>query len=223
MNLVIVYEDEDIAVIDKPAGLVVHPAAGHADGTLVNGLMHQLTGLSGIGGELRPGIVHRLDRETSGLLIVAKNDAAHVQLASMFAAHQIKKVYNAIISGIPTKPDGEIDAPIGRHRSDRKKMTVISTGKSAVTFYKIEEKLRRSAFLSVNLISGRTHQIRVHMKYIRHPILGDTIYGDGEKSAERLMLHARFLDFAHPISGKQISLESPLPEEITSKLNSLRR
>jgi 23S rRNA pseudouridine1911/1915/1917 synthase len=223
LNLVFVYEDDDIAVVDKPAGLVVHPAAGHADGTLVNGLLHQLAGLSGIGGTLRPGIVHRLDRDTSGLLIVAKNDAAHNELARMFAAHQIRKTYNAVVSGIPKERDGKIDAPVGRHPTDRKRMAVIQSGKQAVTFYKVEEELNRAAFLSVNIITGRTHQIRVHMKHIGHPILGDVIYGDGEKSAKRLMLHARFLEFAHPISGKQIALESALTEEITCKLISLRR
>ena len=229
MSLHILYEDNDIAVIDKPAGLVTHPSAGHSTDTLVNGLLHQMQGLSGIGGALRPGIVHRLDKDTSGLLIVAKNDASHAALSAMFANHEIKKTYIAVVRGKFQNQSGTVDMPIGRHPTDRKKMAVISNGnnvnnkgRNAVTQYAVMEEFRSASVLSVNLITGRTHQIRVHMSKIGHPVLGDAIYGDGIKSAPRLMLHAAKLTFMHPITKTPISLESELPEEFASQIRALR-
>lgn len=210
--LTIVYEDAHIAVIDKPAGLVVHPSAGHESGTLVNGLLARLGELSGIGGEARPGIVHRLDKDTSGLMMVAKNDAAHARLCGMLAAREIHKTYATVIQGAFAGSEGRIDAPIGRSPADRKKMAVTPGGKSAVTLWRLRQPLRGASLLDVDIITGRTHQIRVHMASKGHPILGDVIYGSGAKSAPRLMLHARRLEFAHPATGETMAFEAEPPE-----------
>ena len=187
MSLTILYEDDDIACIVKPCGLVVHPAAGHAQGTLVHGLLAQLEGLSGIGGSQRPGIVHRLDKDTSGLMLIAKHDTAHIRLTKMLADRAIQKTYLAVAQGHFKDSEGLIDGPIGRHPKNRKKMAVLPLARPAQSKYRVRSHLRNAAYLEVDLITGRTHQIRVHMAWVGHPLLGDSLYGD-PKSKSRLML-----------------------------------
>ncbi|MDA0369588.1 MAG: RluA family pseudouridine synthase [Proteobacteria bacterium] len=218
MDLVVVYEDADVIVIDKPAGLVVHPAAGNADRTLVNALIaHCGLSLSGIGGVRRPGIVHRLDKDTSGLLIAAKNDAAHAGLAVQFADHSIKRVYRAIVWGMPTPPEGEIAGAIGRSTRNRKKMAVVGEGrgKSALTRFRTVRRFgRTAALIECRLETGRTHQIRVHLSHIGHPVVGDTVYGRAHRPKppmERQALHAGVLGFSHPITKKWLEFESEPP------------
>jgi 23S rRNA pseudouridine1911/1915/1917 synthase len=222
MRLTIVYEDDDIAAVDKPAGLVVHPSCGHEHGTLVNGLLAQLGGLSGIGGAARPGIVHRLDKDTSGLLLIAKNDRAHVRLSEMLALHTVRKTYLAAIQGAFAEPSGRIDAPVGRHQTDRKKMAVTQNGKPSTTLWRLREPLKGASLLEVDLITGRTHQIRVHMSANGHPILGDTIYGLGAKTASRLMLHSWKVSLLHPITEEPLSLEVQLPSAFEKIINGLK-
>ncbi len=221
----IIYEDEHIAVIEKPYGIVVHPAPGHKTNTLVHGLLKRLKGLSGIGGKLRPGIVHRLDKDTSGIMIVAKNDQAHQRLTQSFKNREISKTYAAIVYKVPEKTRGTISAPIGRHPVHRKKMTVLKNGREATTQYEVIEKFRKAALLHLKPITGRTHQLRVHMSYIGHPILGDPIYG-GQKpdvpKAPRLMLHAFKLELLHPITGKPLNFEVPMPPEFIEYIKLLR-
>ena len=215
LPLVILWEDESMAVIDKPCGMVVHPAAGNESGTLVNALLYHLHDLSGIGGEQRPGIVHRLDKDTSGVLVVAKNDAAHMNLARQFQARTMEKHYAAIVSGTMKSESGRIDAPIGRHPENRKKMAVRADGRSAVTEWQLAEALRGCSFLDVHILTGRTHQIRVHMASVGHPVLGDPIYGQqgkGTLRAPRLMLHAERISLDHPRTGERMTFVSPLPE-----------
>ena len=218
--LEVVYEDADVIVVNKPVGMVVHPAPGHPDGTLVNALLHHCAGsLSGIGGQLRPGIVHRIDRDTSGLIIAAKNDAAHACLAAQLADHTLARTYECLSVGNFKEDSGTVDAPIGRHRTDRKKMAVVPDGRRAVTHWEVITHLR------CRLETGRTHQIRVHLAYIGHPILGDTVYG-AKKPVPGLTgqcLHATALEFIHPATGKKISLTCPLPEEFTRMLEKLQR
>lgn len=227
MQLDIVYEDEDVAVVNKPKGLVVHPAAGHQDDTLVNGLLYAMgESLSGINGELRPGIVHRIDKDTSGLLAIAKNDLAHAVLASQLKDHTMARTYEAIVCGNLKEDSGTVDAPIGRHPTDRKKMCVTQrNSKPAVTHWEVVKRYRGYTHIRCRLETGRTHQIRVHLAYIGHPILGDTVYG-AKKPVPGLTgqcLHATALEFIHPATGKKISLTCPLPEEFTRMLEKLQR
>lgn len=216
----VIYEDEDIAVINKQAGLVVHPAQGHSSGTLVNGILYHIKNLSGINGEYRPGIVHRLDKDTSGLIMVAKNDKAHLELSRMFQDKEIKKTYLAILKGKVSKDKGRIVTQIGRDKKDRKKMAVlegIGEGKSAITNYKVIEKNEKFTFVEVNIETGRTHQIRVHMKYLGYPILGDSVYGRGD-SEKRQMLHAYKLEFLHPIKKIKMEFVGELPEDFSKAM-----
>ncbi len=218
--LQIVYEDEDVIVVDKPAGLVVHPAAGVASGTLVNALLHHCDRLSGVGGVRRPGIVHRLDRGTSGLLVVAKNDLAHRGLARQFKAHTTEREYLALVRGRPGAQRGSVDAAIGRHPTDRKRFsTRVRSGRAAVTHWAVERRLRDLTLLRVRLETGRTHQIRVHLASIGLPVVGDPLYGGGKKVAremglERQALHAASLGFDHPRSGERLRFSSGLPEDL---------
>ncbi len=209
----VLYEDDALAVVVKPHGMVVHPAAGNPDGTLVNALLHRLSNLSGIGGEKRPGIVHRLDKDTSGLLLVAKNDTAHVALSRALAERRIDKHYFALVAGGFMEEAGEINAPLARSPHDRKKMAVVPGGREAVTQWQVVRRDRDRTLLLIHLITGRTHQIRVHMASIGHPVLGDPIYGgQTAKKAPRLMLHAAAIDFDHPVSGRRMTFIAP-PEQ----------
>ena len=223
----IVYEDEDVLVINKPKGLVVHPAAGHQEDTLVNGLLFSKAGeLSGINGELRPGIVHRIDKDTSGLLAVAKNDLAHVMLASQLKDHTMARTYDAIVCGNLKEDSGTVDAPIGRHPSDRKKMCVIArNSKEAVTHWEVVKRYRGYTHIRCKLETGRTHQIRVHMAHIGHPILGDTVYGrkKPELGQDSQCLHAGALCFRHPRDGRPVMVFAPLPEYFQAVLTKLER
>ena len=228
MHLDIVYEDEDVVVINKPKGLVVHPAAGHQDDTLVNGLLYVMGDkLSGINGELRPGIVHRIDKDTSGLLAVAKNDFAHTVLASQLKDHSMARTYEAIVCGSFREDSGTVDAPIGRHPTDRKRMCVTQrNSKNAVTHWEVVARYRGYTHVRCRLETGRTHQIRVHMAHIGHPILGDTVYGrkKPELGQDSQCLHAGALCFIHPRTGMPVMVFAPLPkyfEEVLCKLQKL--
>lgn len=221
--LEIVYEDNDLLVVNKPKGMVVHPAAGHFSGTLVNALMHHCgESLSGINGEIRPGIVHRIDKDTSGLLIVAKNDFAHRGLAEQIKVHSFTREYEAVVTG-SIKEDGTVNAPIGRSKADRKKMCVTNeNSKEAVTHYHILGNLSGYTHLRLRLETGRTHQIRVHMAYIGHPVAGDEVYGNGKpKWLCGQCLHARKIGFIHPVSGEYMEFESELPEYFVNFLKSI--
>jgi len=227
----IVYEDEHIVVVNKPSGMVVHPAAGNESGTLVNALLYHCgSSLSGINGVIRPGIVHRIDKDTSGLLVVAKNDDAHLFLSSLLKDHGIKRTYYAVIIGHMKEQSGTIDAPIARHPQDRKKMAVVAGGREAITHYEVIEEFNGYSLLRLNLETGRTHQIRVHLSYKGHPIVGDTVYGGGNTPFERAnksllngqMLHARELSFPHPVSRETVSFECDLPSNFTELLSRLR-
>ncbi len=232
MELVILYEDPDLIVIDKPAGLVVHPAAGHASGTLVNGLLHHCKDLSGIGGELRPGIVHRLDKDTSGVLVVAKSAPAHVALAQAFADKTLEREYVAVVAPPLRAPRGSFNTWFGRHPKDRKKFSsTVKGGKRAVTHYEVEERFGRLAEkVKVRLETGRTHQIRVHFADAGHAVVGDPLYGrtlpeplrEWAKELGRQALHARLLAFTHPISGKELSFTAEPPEDFALLLERLR-
>ena len=223
----IVYEDKDLLVINKPKGLVVHPAAGHWSGTLVNALLyHCRDSLSGINGELRPGIVHRIDKDTSGLLIVAKNDFAHQALAAQLQDHTLARTYVCLVVGGVREDSGVIDAPIGRHPTDRKKMAVTEkNSRHAVTHWRVLERFPGYTLLECRLETGRTHQIRVHMAYRNHPIVGDTVYGrpKPELGQDSQCLHARALTFRHPRTGETVTLTCPLPDYFTRLLEALRR
>ena len=221
----IIYEDDDILIVNKPKGMVVHPAAGHYENTLVNALMyHCQDHLSGINGVLRPGIVHRIDMDTTGSLVVCKNDLAHQSLASQLKDHSITRKYHAIVHGI-LKKDGTVDAPIGRHPTDRKKMSITTkNGKRAVTHYRILKNYRDYTYIECELETGRTHQIRVHMSSIHHPILGDTVYGPAKcpyKNLQGQTLHAKTLGFTHPRTGKYVEFDAPLPEYFEHLLETL--
>ena len=211
--LTILYEDTDLAVVVKPCGMVVHPAAGNEDGTLVNALLHHLDSLGGIGGELRPGIVHRLDKDTSGLLLVAKNDASQLALSEQLSARTMEKHYRALVEGGVREDSGRIEAAIARSKKDRKKMAVDEDGREAITEWTVLQRGRGVTLLDVHILTGRTHQIRVHMKHIGHPVCGDPIYG-GPKGAKvpRLMLHAYSLSFTHPTTGERLTFTAELPE-----------
>ena len=221
IKLDIVYQDGDIAIINKYSGMVVHPAHGHYSGTLVNAILFQIKYLSGINGEMRPGIVHRLDKDTSGLIIVAKNDKAHTKLTEMFKNKEIKKTYLAIVKGKVSKETGRIETNIGRDEKDRKKMSVSrdeKKGKLAITTYKVIDSNERYSLLDVNIETGRTHQIRVHMKHIGYPILGDIVYGRPDNKIMRQMLHAYKLEFKHPITSEEMVLEAQLPKDFVEAL-----
>lgn len=215
----IIYEDNDILVVNKQKGLVVHPANGNPDGTLVNAIMaHCKDSLSGIGGELRPGIVHRLDKDTSGLLIIAKNDKAHIQVSEQIKNREVKKTYIALVRGTIAEDEATINMPIGRSTKDRKKMAVTKNGKEAVTHFKVLNRYTTNkgnyTLLEIKIDTGRTHQIRVHMAEIGHPVIGDSVYSNGknEFGVEGQCLHAKRLEFVHPITGKEMKLEAPLPK-----------
>ena len=221
----VVYEDDDVIVVNKPTGLVVHPAPGHPDGTLVNALLHHCgDSLSGIGGEKRPGIVHRIDRDTSGLIIAAKNDAAHLALSAQLKDHSLSRTYECLVTGNMKQDSGTVDAPIGRSSADRKKMAVVPTGRRAVTHWEVVARYPGVTHLRCRLETGRTHQIRVHMAHIGHPILGDTVYG-AKKPVPGLTgqcLHATGLRFVHPRTGEPVELHCPLPPEFTAMLQKLQ-
>lgn len=224
--LQILYQDEDVVVIDKPCGMVVHPAAGNDDGTLVNALLFHVHDLSGIGGELRPGIVHRLDKDTSGVILVAKNDRAHVALSEQFKSRAIEKHYLAVVYGRFTDENGVIDAPIARHPYDRKRMSIVSGGKPSRTEWTVIEHMPIATLLDVHLLTGRTHQIRVHMKSVGHPLLGDTIYAPNLRlpvHVPRLMLHAKCIAFDHPSTGERMFFEAPMPFDFLCVLEKLKR
>ena len=219
----VVFEDEDVIVVNKPVGLVVHPAPGHPDGTLVNALLHHCGGsLSGINGVIRPGIVHRIDRDTSGLLIAAKNDTAHLALADQLKDHSLYREYEAVAVGGFKEDTGTVDLPIARHQTDRKRMAVNHmTGKRAVTHWTVLERFSGYTHLQCRLETGRTHQIRVHLAHLGHPVLGDPVYGGVRKGFPELAgqcLHARRLSFLHPRTGERITVESPLPDYFTATL-----
>lgn len=220
----IIYEDSDIIVINKPKGMVVHPANGNPDGTLVNAILSICkNSLSGIGGELRPGIVHRLDKDTSGLIIVAKNDKAHINMSEQIKERNVKKTYIALVRGNVPEEEATINMPIGRSTKDRKKMAVTKNGKQAITHFKVLKRYSKYTLLEIKIETGRTHQIRVHMAEIGYPVVGDTVYSNGknEFGIEGQMLHAYKLEFMHPITNKHMELTAPLPqyfEEILKKL-----
>ena len=229
----VLFEDDFLLVLNKPPGLVVHPAAGHEDHTLVNALLHHCAGqLSGIGGVARPGIVHRLDKETSGCMVVAKTDEAHLALSAQFAAHKVEKVYHAIVCGEMQRDSGEIRAAIARHPTHRKRMAVTDgRGREARTSYRVLERLREATLIEALLHTGRTHQIRVHFLFIGHPLTGDTTYGQRQNrrfaeltgyEAPRVMLHAHKLAFIHPHTGRKLSFETPQPEDFEDAIRFLR-
>ncbi len=222
----VVYEDDDLLVVNKPKGMVVHPAAGNPDGTLVNALLaHCPQGLSGINGVMRPGIVHRIDKDTSGLLIVAKNDRAHQGLAQQIKEHSFTRMYEAVIVGHLREPQGMVDAPIGRHPTQRKKMAVTErNSKPATTHYTVLEELPGYSYVRLKLETGRTHQIRVHMAYLGHPVAGDAVYGGAKQPPELhgQCLHARHIGFRHPVTGEWLEFDSPLPAYFEAFLQKLR-
>ncbi len=235
LPLSILYEDNDIVVVDKPAGVVVHPAAGHADRTLVNALLFHVKDLSGVGGELRPGIVHRLDKDTSGVMVIAKNDHAHRALSKAWGTDRVRKEYLALVYGTPKLPRGTIEAPIGRDPRDRKRMAVVKSGRAAITEYEIVEGLRYVSLLRCILRTGRTHQIRVHLKHLGHPIVGDPVYSGPQwrgipdkrvqktlSSMKRQALHAAKITLDHPRTSERMSFEAPMPEDMRSVLTALR-
>lgn len=226
----VIYEDSDIIVVNKPAGLVVHPGAGHATGTLANALLFRCPDLAGIRGEKRPGMVHRLDMDTSGVLVVAKNDRAMMKLTAQFARRQVHKEYLAVVAGVPTPAEGRIETLIGRSQSDRKRMSVLpaSGGRRAVSRYTVEESFDEAALLRVVIETGRTHQIRVHMAHIGHPVLGDSQYGRPERIAknveppERQMLHAETLGIIHPTSKERLVFRAAMPDDMQNLILRLR-
>jgi 23S rRNA pseudouridine1911/1915/1917 synthase len=232
--LTVLFEDADLVVIDKPAGLVVHPAAGHTDQTLVNALLFHVRDLSGIGGELRPGIVHRLDKDTSGVMVIAKHDEAHRRLTASWNSEQVRKEYLALVYGTPDPPSGTVDAPIGRDPRDRKRMAIVPAGRRAVTDYALEKPFRYVSLVRCRLRTGRTHQIRVHMKHLGHPIVGDPLYsgpqwrGIPDKGLQKLLgsfarqaLHAERITLAHPRTGQRMTFAAPLPEDFRRVLAAL--
>lgn len=223
MSLDIVYEDDDLLVVNKPSGLVVHPAPGHYDDTLINGLMFYINSLSDINGELRPGIVHRIDKDTSGLLMVAKTNYAHNILADELKHKKTKREYIALVEGVIKNKRGKINAPIARDTKNRLKMAVLSRGKTAVTHFEVLETFKDMTLIKCILETGRTHQIRVHMSYIGHPLVGDYIYGNAKNNEFGQFLHAKTLGFTHPRTNEYMEFDSELPLEFKEKLNELRK
>ncbi|MCI8820957.1 MAG: RluA family pseudouridine synthase [Lachnospiraceae bacterium] len=223
----ILYEDADLLIVNKPKGMVVHPAAGHRTGTLVNAVLYHCRGqLSGINGVLRPGIVHRIDRDTTGALVVCKNDRAHVHVAEQLKEHTITRRYVAVVAGVLREDEGTVDAPIGRHPADRKRMAAgVKNGKRAVTHYRVLRRMKGHTLIECRLETGRTHQIRVHMASIHHPILGDTVYGASKDPyhLEGQALHARVLGLVHPVTGAYIEVEAPVPEYMQALLEKLEK
>jgi 23S rRNA pseudouridine1911/1915/1917 synthase len=219
------YQDEDLVIVDKPKGMVVHPAHGNWDQTMVNALLYHIHDLSGINGELRPGIVHRLDKDTSGVMVVAKNDQAHRNLAEQIREHTIKREYIALVHGVIKENLGTIDAPIGRSKLDRKKMAVIKDGRRAVSNYEVMKRFNNYTLVKVTLLTGRTHQIRVHFAYIKHPVVGDPLYGSAKKhfDLDSQALHACLLGFDHPRSGDYMEFSSDLPPYFRSILAQLEQ
>ena len=220
----ILYEDSDLLIVNKPKGMVVHPSYGHQNGTLVNALLYHCSDLSGINGVLRPGIVHRIDKDTTGLLVVCKNDCAHQKIAAQFADHSQKRIYEGIVTGNLKEDEGTVNAPIGRDRKDRKKMAVDKNGRPAVTHYRVLERFGTYTYAEFSLTTGRTHQIRVHMASLGHPILGDEVYGSGRSpfKTEGQVLHARLLGFIHPSTGAYVEFSAPHPEDFERILRKLR-
>ena len=221
----IIYEDKDIIAVNKPKGMVVHPANGNPDGTLVNAIMAICKdSLSGIGGEIRPGIVHRLDKDTSGIIIVAKNDKAHINLSEQIKDHKVKKTYIALVRGFVKENEATINMPIGRSEKDRKKMAVTRKGKEAITHFKVLERYDRYTLLQVNIETGRTHQIRVHLSQIGYPIIGDEVYSSGKNlwNIKGQCLHAKSLKFKHPTTNQEMFIEAPLPEYLSSLIKRLK-
>lgn len=218
--LSVIYEDADIAVIDKPKGMVVHPAPGHRSGTLVNAALYQIKDLSGVGGEIRPGIVHRIDKMTSGLLVIAKNDAAHRALAEQMKEHRAARIYLALVEGNLREEQGAVDAPIGRHPTDRKRMAVVREGRRAVTRWRVLARFGAYTLVEASLETGRTHQIRVHMAFLKHPVAGDTVYGPQKPKLGLCgqALHARVLELIHPHTGERMRFVSPVPEYFLAAL-----
>lgn len=225
LPLEILYQDQDVAVLNKPKGMVVHPAHGNWDHTLVNALLYHIKDLSGINGELRPGIVHRLDKDTSGVMVIAKNDVSHRNLVLQIKEHTVNRAYKAVVHGVIKENLGSIEAPIGRSKTDRKKMAVVANGRPAISNYQVLHRYGDYTFVRVQLMTGRTHQIRVHFAYIRHPVVGDPLYGPAKKQlgAESQVLHAFLLGFNHPRSGEYMEFNSDLPESFTGVLNELNR
>jgi 23S rRNA pseudouridine1911/1915/1917 synthase len=235
LPLTILFEDADLVIIDKPAGLVVHPSAGHADQTLVNALLFHVRDLSGIGGELRPGIVHRLDKDTSGVMVIAKNDEAHRKLTASWSSADVRKEYLAVVYGTPREPRGTIDAPIGRDPRERTRMAVVADGRRAITDYELVEPLRHASLLRCTLRTGRTHQIRLHLKSLGHPLIGDPLYsgpqwrGIPDKKLQKLLaafprqaLHAARLTIPHPRTGASMTFDAPVPGDIAALVLALR-
>ena len=221
----ILYQDADVVIVNKPCGMVVHPAVGNEDRTLVNALLYHVKDLSGIGGEMRPGIVHRLDKDTSGLILIAKNDRAHAALSEQFKARSMEKHYRAVICGHFAEDHGLIDAPIARHPTDRKRMAVVPGGRPSQTEWSLIERLSGASYLDVHLLTGRTHQIRVHMLSVGHPLLGDRIYAPNLKMTvriPRLLLHAYSLAFDHPSTGERMCVQAPLPDAFMQTIEKLR-
>lgn len=224
IHLNVVYEDCDVIVIDKPQGMIVHPASGVYTGTLVNALLNHCDDLSGINGVTRPGIVHRIDKDTSGLLVVAKNDMAHNSLAKQFKEHSVERIYYALVEGLIKVEQGTIDAPLARHPKERIKVAIVKDGRRAVTHYEVVERFNKNTLVKCKLETGRTHQIRVHMVHIQHPLVGDPVYGFKNQRFNLLgqMLHAAKLGFIHPNTGEYLEFNSPLPENFNKVINILR-
>ena len=220
----IIYEDEDILIINKEKGMVVHPGNGNPDGTLVNAVMAKCKGsLSGIGGKVRPGVVHRIDKDTSGLVIIAKNDKAHINISEQIKNREVKKVYVALVRGIISENEAVINMPIGRSIKDRKKMAVSRNGKEAITEFEVLKRYKDFTYIKLNIKTGRTHQIRVHMSEIGHPVVGDEVYSNGKNpfNVKGQMLHAKELEFVHPVTNKKVKFEAPLPEYFEEILEEL--
>lgn len=225
IELDILYEDEEVIVVNKPQGMVVHPAVGNYTGTLVNAILNHCNDLSGINGVIRPGIVHRIDKDTSGVLVIAKNDNSHHKLAEQLKDHSMRRVYNALVEGLLKDDEGTVDAPLARHPIERIKISVVPGGRRAVTHYKVLERYKNTTLIECVLETGRTHQIRVHMSYIGHPLVGDPIYGYKKQKikAEGQLLHARVLGFIHPTRGEYMEFQAPLPEYFQKVIYSLRK
>ena len=222
IDFTIVYEDSDLLVIDKPQGLVVHPCQTTKEGTLVNGLLEKVKDLSGINGVLRPGIVHRLDKNTSGLMLVAKNDFTHNELAQMIAKKEVKRKYYALLDGVVWDNEGKIETYLARDKKDRKKYAVSSDGKLAISLYKVVKRFANATLVEFSLVTGRTHQIRVHSAYIGHPVIGDDVYGKADKKLKGQLLHSHSLEFVHPRTKKEMAFTSPLPDYFENYISTLK-